>query len=153
GKPVGIAKRVLWTTSKVKGSPEPPAPYRAASVFPKLKFFEPLAMSAIPGTNRFVIAQRDGKLFTFENNQAVEKADLLLDVGHMTYGVVAHPQFRTNGYVYVTYISDNGQPSPTGSKVARYQIRPDRPWECDPQSGKIIFEWPSRGHNSGNIVF
>ncbi|HKB40745.1 MAG TPA: hypothetical protein VKD72_30245, partial [Gemmataceae bacterium] len=41
-KPFGIDKRVPWTTSRVKGSPEPPAPYRTEVVFPKLKFFEPL---------------------------------------------------------------------------------------------------------------
>src|SRR5437870_3002738 len=61
-KPVGIEKRVPWTTSKVKGSPEPPAPYRAQAAFPKLKFAEPLAMAAAPGSNRLFIAERHGKI-------------------------------------------------------------------------------------------
>src|SRR5262245_7676543 len=37
GKPYGIDKRVPWTTSRIKGSPEPPPPYRTVSAFPKLK--------------------------------------------------------------------------------------------------------------------
>ena len=48
--PVGIDKRVPWTTSKVKGSPEPPPPYRTEIAFPKLKFDEPLELSIVPGS-------------------------------------------------------------------------------------------------------
>ncbi len=155
GKPVGIAKRVLWTTSKIKGSPEPPAPYRIAPVFPKLKFFEPLAMSAIPGTNRFVIAERKGKLFTFENSQAVERPDLLLDVKYTVYGVAAHPRFKENGYIYVTYVLNPAEEvqDPKGSRLVRFQISKDNPWQLDPASELRILEWPSGGHNAGNIVF
>lgn len=155
GKPVGIAKRVLWTTSKIKGSPEPPAPYRVAPVFPKLKFFEPLAMTTVPGTNRFLIAERKGKLFTFENSQTVEQADLLLDVKLTVYGVAAHPQFVKNGYVYVTYVlnQDENVSDPKGSKLARFQIGRDTPLQLDPKSEKILLEWPMGGHNAGQIVF
>ena len=32
-QPYGIDKRVPWTTSHIKGSPEPPAPYRIERVF------------------------------------------------------------------------------------------------------------------------
>ena len=35
-KPVGIDKRIPWTTSHVQGSPEPPAPYRTEVAFPKI---------------------------------------------------------------------------------------------------------------------
>src|SRR5437763_1128671 len=37
-KPFGLAKRVPWTTSRLVGSPDPPAPYRLERVFPKVKF-------------------------------------------------------------------------------------------------------------------
>jgi len=47
GKPAaraasGLDQRVPWTTSKVRGSPDPPTPYRTEIAFPKLKFDEPL---------------------------------------------------------------------------------------------------------------
>ena len=61
-KPYGIEKRVPWTTSKVVGSPEPPPPYRLEKVFNNLTFNEPLELSRIPGGNRWVIAERKGKL-------------------------------------------------------------------------------------------
>lgn len=153
-KAVGIAKRTLWTTSNVKGSPEPPAPYRVASVFPKLKFFEPLAMSAVAGTNRFVLAERRGRIYVFENSQTVEQPEVLLDVKRQTFGVVTHPQFAANGYLYVVSIDeDRNSPSPTGSRLSRFVVTRDGAWRCDPKSEKILFEWPHGGHNGGNIVF
>ena len=35
-KEFGLDKRVPWTTSNVKGSPEPPPPYKTEPAFPKL---------------------------------------------------------------------------------------------------------------------
>src|SRR5437868_6560316 len=67
-KATGIDKRVLWTTSKIKGSPEPPDPYRTEVVFSKLKFYEPLDMANLPGTDRLAVAERKGKIFTWPND-------------------------------------------------------------------------------------
>ncbi len=75
-----LRSRIPWTTSKIVGTPEPPAPYRTQQVFSKLKFNEPLAMASAPGSNRLLVVERRGKLYTFENSPTVEKADLLVDV-------------------------------------------------------------------------
>ncbi|MBI3863912.1 MAG: PQQ-dependent sugar dehydrogenase [Planctomycetia bacterium] len=152
-KAPGKARQTPWTTSKVVGTPEPPAPYRAQQVFPKLKFSEPLAMMWVPGSNRLLMVERRGKIFTFENSQAVEKPDLLLDTGKSTYGAALHPDFQKNGFVYVTYIVKDGDPLPKGSRVSRFQVGKDTPWRCDPKSEKVILEWPSGGHNAGCVAF
>lgn len=149
-KPVGIQKRTLWTTSKVKGSPEPPAPYRSEVAFPKLKFAEPLEMTPIPGHNRLAIAERKGKIFTFVNDPATEKAELLIDMKKTVYGLVFHPQFAKNGYVYITYVLDPEKTEPKGSRVSRFEVKQ---FTADPASEKIIFEWPSGGHNAGCLRF
>ena len=149
----GIDKRVPWTTSRIIGTPEPPPPYRTAQVFPKLKFSEPLAMSLIPGSNRLLLVERRGKIFTFENSPTVEKADLLLDTGKSTYGAALHPEFQTNGYVFVTYVVDDAAPLPAGSRVSRFQVGKERPWRCDPKTEKVVLEWPSGGHNAGCLAF
>src|SRR5262245_55490867 len=72
-KQSGIDKRVPWTTSKVIGSPEPPPPYKTERVFAKLKFEEPLDMTYAPGTSRLFIAERWGKIYSFENKNDVAK--------------------------------------------------------------------------------
>jgi uncharacterized repeat protein (TIGR03806 family) len=148
-KPVGLDKRIPWTTSKVKGSPEPPAPFRTAVAFPKLRFNEPLDMTYLPGTNRLGIAERHGKVFTC----SAEKADLLLDLGGKTiYAITFHPQFAKNGYLYVTWIPDESKETPTGSRVSRYTVKGDPP-QADPKSEKVILQWPNGGHNGGCLKF
>lgn len=153
--------RVPWTTSKIVGTPEPPAPYRTQQVFPKLKFNEPLAMARAPGSNRLLVVERRGKLYTFQNSPTVEKADLLLDMGLLpdagkstaTYGAAFHPQFQKNGFVFVTYVLDDKEPQPKGSRLSRFHVGKEQPWRCDPNSEKIILEWPSGGHNAGCLAF
>lgn len=149
----GLEKRVLFTTSKVQGSPEPPAPYLTQPAFPKLKFFEPLAMTTLPGTDRLVIAERKGKIFSFANDPQTDKPEVLLNVGKTVYGVAFHPQYKTNGFVYVTYILDPEKPSPQGSRLARFKALDGDPLHADLKSEKIILEWPSGGHNGGWMVF
>jgi uncharacterized repeat protein (TIGR03806 family) len=146
-------RQVPWNGSKIVGTPEPPAPYRAQQVFPKLKFNEPLAMAAVPGSNRLLVVERRGKVFTFENTPTVEKAELLLDTGKSTYGAALHPDFQKNGYVYITYVVKDGDPLPNGSRISRFQVSKDAPWKCDPKSEQVILEWPSGGHNAGCLAF
>jgi uncharacterized repeat protein (TIGR03806 family) len=152
-KPVGLDKRVPWTTSRVKGSPEPPDPYRTEVAFPKLKFFEPLDLASVPAGNRLFIAERTGKIFSFVDERQTDKADLVLDLKKTVYGIALHPQFQKNGYVYVTYIVDVAKETPTGSRVARFEVSRDNPPKCDPKSEKLIFEWPNGGHNGGCLKF
>ena len=59
-KPSGLDQRVPWTTSKVRGSPDPPSPYRTELAFPKLKFDEPLDITNAPGTDRLFVLDFPG---------------------------------------------------------------------------------------------
>jgi uncharacterized repeat protein (TIGR03806 family) len=145
-------KRIPWTTSKVKGSPEPPAPYRLEGAFPKVKFFEPLEITAAPGSPRLFVAERPGKIFSFVADAKTEKADLLLDLKKIVYGLAFHPKFATNGYFYVTYIVDPAKEQPDGTRISRFEARGDPP-RADLASEKVIFEWPSGGHNGGCLRF
>ncbi|HXG10184.1 MAG TPA: PQQ-dependent sugar dehydrogenase [Gemmataceae bacterium] len=153
-KPYGIDKRVPWTTSRIKGSPEPPAPYRTEIAFPALKFFEPLEMASAPGCDRLFVAERPGRIYSFPDNPArADKAELFLDLKKTVYGLALHPKFATNGYVYVTYVLDPTKTEPRGTRVARFQVSKDNPLRADPASEKIILEWPSGGHNGGCLRF
>ena len=152
GKKFGIQKRVPWTTSRVQGSPEPPDPYRVKVAYKNLSFSQPLAIERIPGSNKFVVVERLGKLFLFENKPDA-KAELLLDVGRTVYGVAFHPQFDENGFLYVTSILDPALPSAKGSRLSRFKLKTREPLRADPDSEEVLLEWPSGGHNGGNIQF
>ncbi len=147
------AKRVLWTTSKVKGSPDPPAPYRIEMAFPKLKFTEPLDLTSAPGSDRLFVVERYGKIYSFPVNRQTSQSELLLDFGKVIYGLAFHPQFKQNGYFYVTYVVDPKEELPHGTHLSRFQVSRDNPLRCDPQTEKLLLVWPSGGHNGGCVKF
>lgn len=152
-RPYGIEKRELWTTSKVVGSPEPPDPYRTEVAFPALKFFEPLEMRSMPGSNRLAVAERTGKLFTFANRADVATADLMLDVGRTVYGFAFHPKFAENGQLFVASVLDPANPSPQGSRLSLFIVSRAGNPQADVKSEQVLLEWPSGGHNGGCIEF
>ena len=109
-------------------------------------------MALVPGGKRLAVAERRGKIFTFINDPQTPKADLLLHIkkAEQIYAIAFHPQFAKNGYLYVTWIvaSEN----PKGTRVSRFTVKGEPP-QADPGSEKVIFEWPSGGHNGGCLKF
>ncbi len=146
-------KRALWTTSRVKGAPDPPNPFRTEVAFPHLKFEQPLELTSAPGTHRLFVVERFGKIFSFAEDPEVAEADLLIDLKKTTYGLAFHPEFQENGYFYVTYVLDPNEANPKGTRLSRFQVRPDNRLRGDPNSEKILLEWLSGGHNGGCLRF
>jgi uncharacterized repeat protein (TIGR03806 family) len=150
-KASGIDKRTLWTTSNVKGSPEPPSPYQTENAFPKLKFEFPIEMVPIPGTKLLAVAQQYGKIYTFENRGDATEKHLLLDAKVNVYSMAIHPKFADNGFIYVTMIKEVDKPE--GTELLRYKVKKADPLEVDPSSKTVILTWPSGGHNGGCLQF
>jgi len=152
-RPYGIETRVPWTTSRVKGSPDPPDPYRTTLAFPGLRFAEPLAMTVARGTGRLFVVERYGKVYSFVNNPQTEEAELFFNLGKVIYGLAIHPDFEKNGYFYVTYVLDPAKVEPRGTRVSRFQVEQDNPRRGLVGSEKILLEWASGGHNGGCLKF
>lgn len=150
--PTGIQKRELWTTSNIKGSPEPPDPYVMTRVYPKLKFDEALEIAAVPGKNAWGIAERQGKIWTFDADPAKAEKKLVLDVKHIVYGLVFHPDYQTNGFIYLTEVPDGTKETPEGTRVVRYTVD-HATGTADPKTAKRIITWPNGGHNGGCLRF
>lgn len=156
-------KRVPWTSSKVKGSPDPPSPYRVGLAFPKLKFDEPLDMNFSAGINRLLVVERYGRIFSVPMDRSVTKGDLVLDINEVlgrskpktasAYGFALHPQYPKVRYAFATIVTTNTEEIPKGSRVSRFRVLPGEPPVCDPKSEQILIEWPSGGHNGGCLQF
>lgn len=153
--PLSLDRRVPWTTSKIQGSPEPPAPYRVVTAFPKLKFDEPLDMACAPGTQRLFVVERYGRILSFENDPAVEQAEVFLELkGKVFYGLAFHPNYAENGYVYVTIVvNPKVEEEPRGTRVSRFRVQGGVEGQVDPDSEQVLIEWPSGGHNGGCLQF
>ena len=150
--------RVAWNSSKVVGSPEPPAPYRAVAEFPNLKVQAPVNIYALPGTEELLLVElvRSGtnvsRVRQFANRADVTDAPVVLAVPETAYGLAFHPGFATNGLVY---LGGNG-PGAKGAKysrVVRYQTERGTPWRFDLKSRVVIIEWLSDGHNGADLCF
>ena len=150
------AARVSWTTSRIHGLPEPPEPYKLERAFPGLSFNNPVEMVWSPVLKKFALLEVDGKVFTFADDQEVMIPELMIDLkatlkAERAYGLVFHPDFKKNRFVYLCYIE--GEDIADGTKVSRFTVRDTESPTIDPASEKIIIKWRSGGHNGGSLQF
>lgn len=154
----GIKERVPWTTSRIKGTPDASLPYETERAFPNLKFNQPLAIATAPGEKRFFVAERKGKIFSFDyEDSSVSEADLFFDLKkkepklNEIYGITFHPEFEKNRFVYICYVLKAGIED--GTRVSRFKVLDTNPLRCDPESETVIIDWLSGGHNGGCLRF
>jgi glucose/arabinose dehydrogenase len=149
--------REPWLSSRIIGSPDPPPPYITERVFPNLKFREPVELTAMPGTDRLVLVEREAKIHSFPNRADIEKPELFADMKGLdreiqeTYSIAFHPGFLTNRYIFVFYIYKAELPE--GTHVSRFKVTDTNPPRIDFSTEKLIITWLSGGHNGGCIRF
>ena len=156
--PFGLEKRIPWNDSRLVGSPDPPTPYKTARAFPKLSVKQPLGLYPEPGTNRLIILQHlgnwsgPGRLLAIEDGQDASKTENLLEIDGLAVGVAFHPDYERNGFLYVGL---NGplKTRPRTTQVVRYTVDRKAPHQIDPSTKHLIIEWPSDGHDGGDLAF
>ncbi len=165
-RPFGIEKLEPLTTSRVHGSPEPPAPFRTTVAYPKLKLNLPVFGAHVPGSDWMLAGlQTKPALIRFKDSPDVESFETLLEFPEMTiYNATFHPKFAENGFLY---IGSTGPASPDfvpeseerfklfekkSVRITRYRMDP-KTFEFDPKSAYLILEWESHGHSGADCVF
>jgi putative heme-binding domain-containing protein len=174
-EPSEITRRPPWTTSRVKGSPEPPLPYRAQRVFPNLNFEQPTVLTSAPGTERLFVSEQAGRIYSISSDVDATQADLFLDVVQMVehrntkladedqitfgavYGLTFHPDFATNRKCYVCYTSRYKKSGrgvhPHGTRVVEVTVDRNEPPKALIDSEVEIITWLVGGHNGGCLKF
>jgi putative heme-binding domain-containing protein len=158
-KPAAI--RPAWTTSRLHGTPEPPAPYCLVSAFPRLRFELPTSIEEVPGTSRLLVTERAGKISTFPKHPGTTQADLVLDLRELLPSDLAgqavslfdaelHPKFLDNRYLFVCYVHPVGGGQ---SRVSRFTLTAEPVPRALPGSERVVITWPSGGHNAGCLEF
>ena len=149
--------RTPWTTSRFKGKPDPPPPYRAELAFNGIKFTSPLEITFAPGSGRLFVAEQGGKIFSFPHRAEVKTPDLAIDIAKEipgttnVYGLTFHPEFAKSRLAFVFYALKNDEPDAT--HVSSFQVTPTDPPRFDPSSEKVLITWRSGGHNGGCMAF
>ena len=142
------------TTSKVVGSPDPPPPFRAVRVAPKLVVDFPVFVAPIPGTRRWLFIHEKsygGRTWMYVTSESPDSGERDLvwtseDEG-VAYSAAFHPRFAENGFVYV------GWNSLKKTRVTRYTLDRANQFRIVPNSARTIIEWDSNGHNGGAVAF
>ena len=160
-----VTKRAPWTTSRIHGSPEKPEPYQVVPAFPKLRFSFPTSVEEVPATDRLLITERDGKVFSFPRVGDVATADVALDLAALLpndlkqkkvslWDAEFDPQFADSRALYLCYV----HPGEGGhTRVSRFTVEKaaaqNAPVRIDPASEWVIITWPAGGHNGGCLEF
>jgi glucose/arabinose dehydrogenase/mono/diheme cytochrome c family protein/regulation of enolase protein 1 (concanavalin A-like superfamily) len=105
--------------------PTPPAianDWSTEIAFPELTFLNPVGLTAIPGTNQLIVWERDGRIWSFDNNPATAAKTLVVDLSANTQGwddsgllgLALHPDFQNNRQMWVWYNWRGGIPGGAG---------------------------------------
>jgi putative heme-binding domain-containing protein len=154
-------ERVPWTSSHIHGTPDPPSPYRIERAFPNLTFAAPLDFVRIPGTNRMIVVEQRGRLFSIPNDNNCAQPDLLADLKTFDrevvecYGVACHPRFTENRQLFVWMNFDlHGTPTrEDATRIIRFRMNSEEPPRLELDSAQMVFSWLGGGHNGGNLRF
>ena len=148
--------RVPLTTSRVKGSPTPPLPFRTERVFGDSDFDRPVAFTNAPGTDSMFLLEQGGKIFELEGEQNAQRR-LVGDLAQQAQGVEScfglafHPRFESNREIYVCYRRHGEKEN--GSVVSRFRLSKEGPLQFESGSEQILYTWLAGGHNGGCVKF
>lgn len=155
----GRERRAPWSTSRVVGTPEPPLPYTVERVFTNIAWKNPLYVIAEPGTRNLVVIQQGGekdrpsKLLRLPDSPESGPTETFLEMPRrLVYGLTFHPNYATNGLVYVFSNGTTGETERT-NRISRFTVARTAPFRCDPASEVSIIEWRSAGHDGGDLAF
>ncbi len=147
--------RIAWDNSRVQGSPEPPPPFRGQRAFENLTFKRPVFVSREPDPpGRILVVEQNGKIKAFAHDAAVEQTQPFCEVDdHDTYSLCFHPDFATNRYVYVFANGPQSKAKDRLNKILRFEVSQGDEPRCLPESRITVIDWPSNGHNGGEMDF
>jgi len=156
---VAAHTREFWHASRVVGFPDSPPPFQVQRVFKNADLPKPLSVTVLPGTDDLLVTVHEGgyagpgRLLRMASDESTATATEFLQIADIIYGVAFHPDFATNGLMYVGCNGHSEALDKKATRVLRFDVSRTPPFECDAKSQTVIIEWASNGHNGGDLVF
>lgn len=145
--------------SRIAGSPDPPLPFVAKRVLPKLKLASPIFVVREPLSRRLLFIDQDKahgptRIAITTDDPADGEFSTVYDFpeGAVAYSIAFHPHYSQNGFLYVGWNGTLGDEEEKHSRVTRLTVNLDDK-TIDPASAKEILAWPSNGHNGAAVTF
>jgi glucose/arabinose dehydrogenase len=136
-------------------------PVKLQHVFKNLSLDVIVYMTQAPDDDRYwYVVEKSGRVLRIENNPDATDAKVFIDISDRVdagpseaglLGMAFHPQFRTNGYVYLSY---TGNEAGLKSYISRFKSL-DSNESLDTATEKRLLEvaQPYSNHNGGQIEF
>jgi uncharacterized repeat protein (TIGR03806 family) len=157
--PYGLPSRTVVTSLTFPLETPQAGSVVAVDAFPSLPpFSNPVFVAAPPdGSSRLVVLEKAGPIRVFADAPTVATTKTFLDLTSRTksdtteeglLGLAFHPDYATNGRVFVSYVDLQGR-----VVLARFQVTAD-PDVADPTETRLLaIEKPFSNHNGGMIAF
>jgi uncharacterized repeat protein (TIGR03806 family) len=145
------------TTSTVKGSPEPPLPFKAERIHPEFNVKGLITAKWEPGTGQLIYTHRTKGNVTRVRRAAPDwrstNSVTLLETNQVTYSIAFHPGYLTNGFLF-TGSKTHWQERPNQKvQIVRHTVSRNKAHLFDAGSATVILEWPSNGHDGAAMAF
>ncbi|MCF0074852.1 PQQ-dependent sugar dehydrogenase [Dyadobacter sp. CY261] len=128
------------------------------SIFPALTFTLPVELKQAPGdSSQFYLVEQGGVIKVFANAENVSTTGTFLDIKSKVQsggergllGLAFHPDFKTNGYLFVNYTAG----SPLKTVIARYKATSATQADAASEVVLFTFDQPYDNHNGGSMQF
>jgi len=147
--------------------------WSAVPAFANLTFQNPMGIVQKPGTNTMIVWEREGRVWSFTKDASITIKTKILDISAHCQGwddcgllnLVFHPNFASNGYVFIYYtypgiipVRGSSTVRPTTyqtvyDRLARFTMKPDG--TIDPNSELVLIHQKSGTvwHNGSGMFF
>ncbi len=154
----GDQQRIPWTGTRLRGTAEPAAPFRATRVWQNLEVKAPVYLRAEPGSQRIFVVDHKaqgaepGGIVAFNSSADPRSVQPVLATEFLIYGFCFHPLYEQNRWIYVI---SNGpaKEAVKRNRISRWTISRSDAGNAEPESEVVILEWESNGHNGGDLAF
>jgi uncharacterized repeat protein (TIGR03806 family) len=158
-EPFGLEKRVPWTSTRLRGSPDPPLPYTVEKTFTKHRWKSPIYIALEPGTDRLWVVQagsdadQGSRIVRITDDPASSDSAFVLDIPkRLVYSICFHPDYAANHYLYVFSNGPRDAPERV-NRVSRFTLTQEPAARVDPKTEMVVIEWKSAGHDGGDMTF
>lgn len=149
------------SSPSANNSTEPAASVRLQRVFGNLAISAPVLMLQAPGDDsHWYIVEKRGRVLSVTVNGGVAQSSVFLDIIDRVdsgpneagfLGMAFHPQYASNGFVYLSYTTSDPSLTSVISRVTR--SADGNSLQSDSEEVLLRVSQPYSNHNGGHIVF
>jgi glucose/arabinose dehydrogenase len=166
-RPIGLAAALVACGGGGDGggpvTPGPPAcsvGIETPRGFANLTFDAPVAMKQAPGdSSRWFVVEQGGLIRVFDNDEAADTTENFVDLSTRVLfdgeagllGMAFHPDFATNGRVYLNFTETNA--AVIRSVTAEFTSSDGLTLDPDSERVLLTVDKPAGNHNGGNLEF